>query len=119
MRAKTGESEATRFGCKYADLYYAGEFSISEEEASEVYICAVDSKLKDIPECPFGALPDCLMDAHISDKWKLGIAALLSKVKTCELIPVELSPTKRGYECSDCGGIIRGDREFMNFCYHC
>ncbi|KKL49971.1 hypothetical protein LCGC14_2310230, partial [marine sediment metagenome] len=47
--------ETTRLGCKYADQYYAGEFNITEEEAKDIYICAVDS-ITGIPECPFGFL---------------------------------------------------------------
>lgn len=112
--------ETTRLGCKYADQYYAGEFNITEEEAKDIYICAVDS-ITGIPECPFGFLSDCLEEMHLPDNYKNGVVLDLlgNKVKTCKLIPVELSPTKGGYECSDCKGIIRGMVEFMKYCYRC
>lgn len=112
--------EATRLGCKYADQYYGGEFNITEEEASETYLCAVDSKLKGIPECPFGFLSDCLEEMKMPEnrKWG-GVAFLLStKVKTCKLTPVDVGK-RIDHICSECNGVIRGDITFMKFCYRC
>ena len=122
MRAKDGESEATRMGCTYADRYYAGEFNVSEEEAKEIYICKTAVYHSEhIPECPFDFTPDCLYDMHKADNYKDGVVdgLLGNKAKTCKLILVELSPNKRGYECSNCQGIIRGDISFMDFCPRC
>ena len=113
--------EDTRFGCKDADQYYAGEFNISEEEASEIYICSEDSRLKGIPECPFIFLSDgCPVAYNKSAKWMQGLVAGLlgDKVKTCKLTPVEIG-TRIDHICSDCNGVIRGDITKMKFCYSC
>ncbi|KKN73832.1 hypothetical protein LCGC14_0396340 [marine sediment metagenome] len=117
--SNTGEK--TRFGCKYADQYYAGQFNISEEEAKEVYVCQTDVfHSEPIPDCPFGFLPDCLLVMNKPDNYRQGVVAGLlgNIVNACKLIPYDYSGQPR-YECSSCGGVIKGGTEFMDFCYHC
>ena len=123
-RAKTGDGDASRLGCKYADQYYAGMLGIPETEAKKIYSCSIDREIKGIPECPFGFLPDCLKEIDMSENWKQGviIGLLNERGSTCSLVPFALMPNlndKIGYECSHCKATVIGDPTFMRFCYHC
>ncbi|KKM82979.1 hypothetical protein LCGC14_1314140 [marine sediment metagenome] len=111
--------EETRLGCKYADQYYAGAFNVTEEEAKEVYNCSVAVfHSETIPKCPFDFLPDCLMEKPACYRDGVVAGLLGNKVNTCKLIPYDYSGQVR-YECSNCGGVIKGEIEFMKFCYKC
>lgn len=123
-RAKTGDGDASRLGCKYADQFYAGMLGIPETEAVKIYSCAIDNQMKGIPECPFGFLSDCLEAMDISENWKLGIVVglLNERGSTCSLVPFDLMPglnDRVGYECSHCKATILGELLFLKFCYHC
>ena len=109
--------EDTRLGCRYADRYYAEQFNIPKEEAQEIYICASNQYDNDgIPECPF--IEGCL-ESYSIEECKESVVDSLLNVKTCKLIPVEYSQNKTAHQCTNCQGIIRGEIEFMNFCYKC
>ena len=121
---RTKQAESARLGCKYADQIYAGSWGITEEEAQKRYRCQTalsDNEMcdgKKSPECPFKEFSECLEESDLPKKWKQGYVAGALRQNTVHIYELPSSTGKVEYEC-ECGGVLKIERRFMTFCYHC
>ena len=114
----------TRLGCKYADQYYAELLGIPQKEARLAYECGGSPDFNSyLAECPFDFLPECLeaMDRtqYWKDRWLAGVLACAFLYTKTRLIPFSYLEGNILHECSNCKGVIKGEVEFMNYCYRC
>lgn len=116
--------EARRLGCEFADLYYAGIWNITTEEAQTRYRCSTacsDSEMcngKKSPECPFKDFPGCLDTSELPKDWKLGYTTGKLSKKTAKLIPLDIN-YKTFVECSECKTQRIAEYYPPNYCRHC